>query len=482
MTKEELVARLRDIEWDDFEVKAAKSDLPKNIWETVSAFSNCSGGWIVLGVKQSGRLFEIVGVDNIEKLEQDFFGTLRSKKFNLPLFATLHRYEIDGKNVIAFYIPSSEVKPVYFGSLENSFIRMGSGDQRATQQEIMSMIRDQSFGIQSQKSIPGTCIDMLDRDALTDFRGEVRHWGLVSHLDSVSDEVFCKGVGITDYSGQLTYGGLIMLGKSPYIFNFVPTFCADYVEIPGTGMEAMTNNYTYRIPEQQNLWEASRVILRRLRTLVNTPMVGINERGQSVEDFSEYDILREAMANQMAHADHFSPRRSCIHVFDDRIEFLNPGGMPMPVDVMESSFESQPRNPVIAKMFRLAHLSENLGYGLRKLKRWQEVTGRPMHIETTINSVKVTFDLQTREVEKSDVVKNVVKNVAKNVAKNLTERQQQIIALIGEDSQITRAEMAATIGVATKTIERELTSLSDIVRYVGSKKSGHWEIRNFNQN
>ena len=28
MTKEELVARLRDIEWDDFEVKAAKSELP----------------------------------------------------------------------------------------------------------------------------------------------------------------------------------------------------------------------------------------------------------------------------------------------------------------------------------------------------------------------------------------------------------------------------------------------------------------------
>ena len=39
MTKEELVARLRDIEWDDFEVKAAKSELPKNVWETVSAFS-----------------------------------------------------------------------------------------------------------------------------------------------------------------------------------------------------------------------------------------------------------------------------------------------------------------------------------------------------------------------------------------------------------------------------------------------------------
>ncbi|MGM9866446.1 MAG: ATP-binding protein, partial [Lepagella sp.] len=172
-----------------------------------------------------------------------------------------------------------------------------------------------------------------------------------------------------------------------------------------------------------------------------------------------------------AHADHFSPRRSCIHVFDDRIEFLNPGGMPMPLEVMENSFESQPRNPVIAKLFRLAHISENLGYGLRKLKRWQDVTGRPMYIETTINSVKVTFDLQTRGA-----------NVAKNVAKNLTDRQQQIIALITDNPQTTRAEIANALGVATKTIERELAAISDIIRYVGSKKGGHWEILNNIQN
>lgn len=42
MTKDELIAKLRDIEWEDFEVKAAKSELPKNVWESVSAFSNTS--------------------------------------------------------------------------------------------------------------------------------------------------------------------------------------------------------------------------------------------------------------------------------------------------------------------------------------------------------------------------------------------------------------------------------------------------------
>lgn len=329
-----------------------------------------------------------------------------------PLFATANRYEIEGKNILAFYIPSCESKPVYYGALENTFIRMGSGDQRATQQEIMSMVRDQSFGVKSQKSILDINIDMLNRDALNDFRGEVRHWGVVQHLDNVTDEEFCREIGITDHEGQLTFGGIIMLGKSPYIFSYVPTFCSDYVEIPGTGEAAVTNRYTYRIPEQQNLWEATRIILRRIRTLVNTPMVGINERGQLVEDHSEYNILREALANQMAHADHFSPQRSCIHVFDDRIEFLNPGGMPKPKDEMERTFESQPRNPVIARLFRLAHLSDNLGYGLRKLKSWQEVTGMPMRIENSINSVKVIFDLKRKDNTADD---------AKNDAKNLTD-------------------------------------------------------------
>ena len=105
MTKEELLQKLNEIEWDDFECKAAQDKLPEDVWATVSAFSNTSGGWVVFGIKQQGKRFEIQGVNNGEKKESDFLNTLRSgQKFNMRLSATGKKYNFDGKLVLAFFV------------------------------------------------------------------------------------------------------------------------------------------------------------------------------------------------------------------------------------------------------------------------------------------------------------------------------------------------------------------------------------------
>jgi ATP-dependent DNA helicase RecG len=86
MSEAELIQKLHDLEWEDFEVKEAKREVPKSSWETVSAFANSSGGWLVFGVKEIGKRFEIQGVVNPEKIEQDFLAVLRSgQKFNFTV-------------------------------------------------------------------------------------------------------------------------------------------------------------------------------------------------------------------------------------------------------------------------------------------------------------------------------------------------------------------------------------------------------------
>jgi len=170
MIKDELIRKLSELEWEDFEVKEARAEIPKSSWETVSAFSNTNGGWLLFGIKQTGSEYQIQGVANSEKIEQDFLNTLRGEKFNVFVPTRQERYVIDSKTVLAFYIPVSKKKPVYFNTPANTFIRRGSSDQRATKEEIDAMFRDQTFGTKTSEIVPDTSRNDLNNKSLSEYR------------------------------------------------------------------------------------------------------------------------------------------------------------------------------------------------------------------------------------------------------------------------------------------------------------------------
>ena len=247
MTKEELLSKLNDIEWDDFEVKEARDKLPENVWETVSAFSNTSGGWIVFGVAQHGKRFEIQGVNNGEKTESDFLNVLRSgQKFNMRLSAIGQKFNIEGKLVLAFFIPSSIAKPIYYGSQINTFIRSGSGDRRATESEVMAMMRDQAFGSKSEMTIDETSFDDVNRGSLETYKNHVKGFNPSFPYKDLPDKEFCDKLNITN-KGKLTYSGLLMFGKRDVVQSYVSNFWIDYLEIPATSMAEAKVRYTFRL-------------------------------------------------------------------------------------------------------------------------------------------------------------------------------------------------------------------------------------------
>ena len=92
---------------------------------------------------------------------------------------------------------------------------------------------------------------------------------------------------------------------------------------------------------------------------------------------------------------------------------------------------------------------------------------------------------------RSDTVNDIVNDTVNDIVNDtvnlseLSKRQKDICSLIQTNTNITTAQMAASLKISVSTLRRELSELqkAEIVKRVGSDKKGHWIIANTeNQN
>ena len=488
MNREELLEKLKGLEWNDIEVKEAKTEVPKSAWETVSSFSNTYGGWLIFGVKEKRKegkpIFEIQGIENPEKIENDFIGVLRSNgKFNQRIPVQSEKFNFEGKIVLAFYIPMSEHKPVYIGIPANTYIRIGSGDQRATEYEIRAMQRDQAYGKKSNEVIFGSSFKDINQSSFQDFRSFVKTFNPDLSYNTLSDTDFAVKTGILS-NGLLTIGGMLMFGKLESILRFNPDFFIDYLEIPGCSIKDANSRYSFRIQEQENIWEYYRVIFQRLRNYVDNPFSPRSD-GMAPDDNSQLYCLRESLVNMLAHADYFSEIHSTVRVYYDHIEMQNAGGFPVNLEVVGKTIVSQPRNPNILRFFKLAKIAENGGYGIDKILSWKELTGCDVTIISDITKSEVLFNLPKKNINTKENVTGKYDTVnsnndtvnGNNDTVNLTKREEALIKLIESIPNATRDRLAQSLGVSLRTLARYLSNLQKkgVIERVGSDKVGYWK-------
>lgn len=480
MTKEQLIEKLNDLEWEDFEVKAAKGEVPKSSWETVSAFANTAGGWLIFGVKQSKQEFIIEGMTNPEKIEQDFLGTLRgAQKFNVSISPKCEKYSIDSKTVLAFYIQVSKKKPVYYNTQSNTYLRKGSADQKATKEEIDALYRDQTFGTKTSEIAPSTSLKDLHDKSIREYRDYMSRFNPgVSYNRMDPDEVLTKLRVIDLETSTCTFGGLLFFGKRSSIEKFFPDFRIDLLEVPGTSYKDATSRYSFRLQEDdyENLWEAYFECFKRLRKEVDVNFK-LTAEGFGEELSPGLKSIREALVNMLMHADYFSPAHSRIRIFTNHIEYYNPGGFPKPIEELKGKDLSIPRNPILAKLFRMVKLAENAGYGLDNIENnWKEYNGSTVEYIIDFDSTIVKFQTEVEGVSEgvNEGVKLNFEGVSEGVNKELNILYNEIASTPGRKA----SELNEKIDKSLATTERYLKVLKEqgYIEFRGAPKTGGYYL------
>ena len=98
------------------ECKRAKTEVPKSIWQTYSAFANTIGGLILLGVdenlqeKDLMKRFQIVGVEDAQKILTDFWNIINSDKVNENILVDndVQVVNLNGLQIVCIHVPQAD--------------------------------------------------------------------------------------------------------------------------------------------------------------------------------------------------------------------------------------------------------------------------------------------------------------------------------------------------------------------------------------
>jgi ATP-dependent DNA helicase RecG len=131
---QELIDSLWSVETDSLHVEAKRAahDLPRRLWETLSAFANTPGGGVlVLGLDEAAG-FDIVGVENPGKVQHDLASLCDQMEPAIRAVIDLHQME--GRTLVVAEVPEAGItlKPCYYpgaGMTNGAFVRVADGDR-----------------------------------------------------------------------------------------------------------------------------------------------------------------------------------------------------------------------------------------------------------------------------------------------------------------------------------------------------------------
>ena len=317
-------------------------------------------------------------------------------------------------------------------------------------------------------------IDKLDKLRFRDFLRDV-------YKQEYPDSTFeltrlLQNMNLATDDGRLNLAGVLLFAEQPEWI--VPQFVVKAIRYPGNKIHATdyldTEDFSGPLPK---LFEGALAFVMRN---LHKAQAGRGVNAPGTPEIPEA-VFEELLVNALMHRDYLVSAPIRLFVFDNRIEIISPGHLPNNLTVEKiRAGNSNIRNPILVSYVAKGLLPyHGLGSGIKRaLEKWLAIDFTDDHDGCLFTATVHRKPVEELELEDKGALKVQIRGRSAPIKASLSEIQVQLIDFIRSNPAVSYDELAEMTQKDRTTVMRNIGRLKDagILRRVGSKKTGHWEV------
>jgi ATP-dependent DNA helicase RecG len=313
------------------------------IQDTVVAFSNASGGVILIGIADDGKVvgkpYDSGTVDAIHQVMRDVHD---------PGRYSLHQLLVEDRPVVVVSVARRQEG---FSQSSSGVVRIrkGTRDEPLFGAALQHLINERATR-RYELTPTSLTIEEADPDLLRDLQ-EKFGWA----TDQVEGRLVDTGYAV---DGRLTVSGALLLSNDPG-----QVLGKAHVELLRYRSDESVD-YDLRLTIKGPLPVQLEQAVQRILDELGTELVVLGMRRYDLPQVPPV-VVREAIANALAHRSYELDRTPVrIHIRPSSVSILSPGGLPEPVTVENIREATAPRNLGVIRALRRYGLAEDAGRGI----------------------------------------------------------------------------------------------------------------------
>ena len=460
MTTELMRQLLSKDEKITIEYKECQNGIYDDVYETVCSFSNRYGGYIIMGVKDSGIP---IGLNRnmIKDMKKNFVNQLNNPdKMSPTLYLSIEEFEYDGMMLLWVYVPPTSTVEKCANRI---YDRNEDGDMDITDSpiQLQNMYNRKSNTYVEHKIFPYVSLDDLRLDLMNKVRNLVKSRKPDHNWLQMSDQDILKSAGLweKDFSSGVqgyNLAGVLLFGKDEVIRSCCPGYVTDAIY----RVENL-DRYDDRLQVTTNLIEAYEQLMEFVAKHTSDKFFLVDNVNTSIRDL----IAREVIGNILVHRDFSSAYPAKLIIEKDWLKTENWCVPRRHGNIMSDEFTPYPKNPLIQQFFANIGRTDTIGSGVRNLYKYTPIYsegGKPELFEDDIFKISIPLNKIAAESAKE--------------SKTLSKREQKIYDMICENIHLSAEQVMAELDISRATVFRDYAKIKRITGAAYDKNTSTWTL------